>query len=369
MASKLRAFTAGGGGFLFVLSAWALFEYGPTSGFVPFLGTAALGVAVAALPRAYVGGRFWLRRGLRFLRFWRESARRPDGDGAVPRSTFVSASPVPDPDELLERLAGAVRDDDEYDGVRREAFPEGDGLTVTHAGFHNSFVRVTDSGRLVVNGTSEKTRRLVGKIEETFSVSVEPADINPFGKSASIRRAPKVALALAAVVLVVLGTGGVVGAAYQSDSYNPAERGTLVAIDARSDVDPGMSERRASLEKARFLVGMLEEEAVEIGWEYNTTGRVTAHGRDALAIAENARRFLAEAREGDALGAPRADVSRIESNLRNAERSVADALGRKAEKLPGSNPRIGRIRETLLASDGAAANASAEFGGRPVRAR
>ncbi|MFC4552867.1 MULTISPECIES: hypothetical protein [Halorussus] len=360
MASKLRAFTAGGGGFLFALSAWALLEYGPTGGFVPFLGTAALGVAVAALPRAYVAGRFRFRQGLRFLRFWRESARQPDGDGAVPRSTFVSASPVPD--DVLDRLAATIRDDDAYDGVRRESFPEGDGLTVTHAGFHNSFVRVTDASRLVVNGTSEKTRRLVEEIEETFSVSVEPADINPFGRSAPIRRAPKVALALAAVVLVVLGTGGVVGAAYQSDAYNPAERGMLVAIDARSDVDPGMSERRASLEKARFLVGMLEEEAVEIGWEYNTTGRVTAHGRDALAIAENARLLLAEAREGNAPGASRADVSQIEANLRSAERSVADALDRKAQKLPGSNPRIGRIRETLLAGDRAAANASVEFG-------
>ncbi|WP_435180911.1 hypothetical protein [Halorussus sp. AFM4] len=349
MATKLRAFTATSGGFLVVLSLWAIFEYGAQRGVVPFLKVAALGVVVAALPSLYVRARFRLYGMLRRLRLRRKAASGRVGDPDDLRSTFVSTAVIPEPDDALRAVRDFVRGGDAYDGVQREEFPEGDGLTVTHTGFHNSFVRTTDAGRLVVNGTSRKTRQLVADIERTLPVSLEATDTNPFGRSASIRRIPRVLIVLATVVLLVVGVTGVAGAAYQSDAYNSAERGVLVAIDVQSDVDPGMSAAEASIAKAEFVVGVLDEESVEIGWDYNTTSRVVGHGRDAVALAANARTFLDRGRSTGASDETRARVSVVERNLREAEREVAAALDRKAEKIPGPNPRVAQLRERLLA--------------------
>ena len=349
MVTKLRAFTATVGGFLVVLSLWAIAEYGAGRGVIPFLETAALGIAIASLPSVYVRARFLLYRGLRRLRLRRKAASGRAGDADSLRSTFVSTDAVPDPDELLGAVRDSVLAGDAYDGVRRDEFPEGDGLTVTHTGFHNSFVRTTDADRLVVNGTSRKTRQLVADIEEALPVSLEAADTNPFGRSTSIRRIPRVLIVVATVVLLVVGVGGVAGAAYQSAAYNPAERGVLVAMDVQSDVDPGTSVAEASVAKAEFVVGVLDEESVEIGWEYNTTSRVVGHGRDAVALSANARTFLERARSTGTSDAVRSRASVVERDLRSAERKVAAALHRKAEKIQGPNPRVDRLRERLLA--------------------
>lgn len=349
MVTKLRTFTATVGGFLVVLSLWATFEYGAGHGVVPFLKIAALGIAVAGLPSLYVRARSGLYGALRRLRLRRKAASGRVADPDDLRSTFLSTAAVPEPDDVLRTIRDSVRAGDAYDDVRQEEFPEGDGLTVTHTGFHNSFVRTTDADRLVVNGTSKKTRQLVADIEDELPVSLEAADTNPFGGSTSIRRMPRVLIVLATVLLLVVGVASVAGTAYPSDAYNPAERGVLVAIDAQSDVDPRMSPAEASVTKADFVVGVLEEESVEIGWEYNTTSRVVGHGRDAVALAASARTFLDRVRSTGASDETRTRASVVEQDLREAEREVAAALERKAEKISGPNPRVDRLRERLLA--------------------
>jgi len=319
VTTKLGGLSAGGGAFLVAAAVWTAASYGPAADRPTLVGVALLGAGVAAAPRALAAAKL---RGYRLRRaLGARGGDRPDRD-----TTYVSAAPIRDPDDALGAVAAVVRDSDEYDDVRDEQFPEGTGLAVTHVGFHNSFVRVSDAGRLVVSGASKKTRSLARDVEDALGVSVESVSSNPFHVARSVRGAPRVFLGVLLAGLVVVGTVGLVGAAYPSSTYNPAEKAVLVTFDARADFDPGLSEADARLAKAAFLADVLDEEAVEIRWEDGEPRAMLAHGRQAIRIRDDARALLEPIRDGDSSRARERRAAAIAADLRDAERRVALAL-------------------------------------------
>jgi hypothetical protein len=347
VANKLRGLSVGGGAFLVGAAAWTAASYGATANRATFVGVALLGIGVAAAPRALATGKLWSYR----LRRAREAG---GADGPDRDATYVSADPIRDPDDALGAVAAVVRDSDEYDGVRDEQFPEGVGLTITHVGFHNSFVRITDADRMVVSGASERTRSLARDAGDALGVSLEPASSNPFRGPRPVRGAPRVFLGVLLVALVVVGAIGLGGAAYPSDAYNPAEKSVLVAVDARADVDPGFSDAEARLAKAAFLADVLDEEAVEIRWDGDDRRSILAHGRQALRIREDARELLEPVRDGAPYRARERRAARIAADLREAERRVAVAINERtnATEAEASNAtELFRIRRALAPAD------------------
>jgi len=353
VANKLRGLSVGGGAFLVGAAAWTAASYGATADRATLVGVALLGVGVAAAPRALAAAKLWSYR----LRRAREAG---GADEPARDATYVSAEPIRDRDDALDAVAAVVRDSDEYDGVRDEQFPEGVGLTVTHVGFHNSFVRLTDADRLVVSGASEKTRSLARAAGDALGVSLEPASTNPFRGPEPVRGAPRVFLGVLLAGLVVVGALGVVGAAYPSDAYNPAEKAILVSVDARADFDPGFSDADARLDKAAFLADVLDEEAVEIRWADGDRRSVLAHGRQAIRIREDAQRLLEPVRDGAPNRARERRAAEIAADLREAERRVAAAIGDRtnATEVEASNAtELFRIRRALAPADNTTAPA------------
>lgn len=339
MVNWLRALTTFFGGSLIVLSLWAITEYGTVRGIQPFAKPMVLGVIVFTLPLLYLRGRRWLSVGVRHVQNWRNPSE------SSPGNIFVSTSPVAGKDEPLETIAESLRQSNVYDEVYRTTFAESEGLTVSHTGFHKSYIRITESGKLVLTGTTKKTRQLATQLEDICSTTLEPSVTDPFTVS-SITKAPRVLLMITAVVLLVVGVGGVSGAAYPPTAYNPAERTVFVGIDAYTDINPAASEREASVVKAQFLIEMLDEEAVEIRWEYNTTAQVRSHGQDALLISSHARKHIATARTRGF--SDERKLSRLEANLRDAERAVADAIAAKSAALPNEGPYLDQVQTQLL---------------------
>jgi len=353
VANKLRGLSVGGGAFLVGAAAWTAASYGATANRATLVGVALLGIGVAAAPRALATGKLWSYR----LRRAREAG---GADGPGRDATYVSADPIRDPDDALGVVAAVVRDSDEYDEVRDEQFPEGVGLTVTHVGFHNSFVRITDADRMVVSGASERTRSLARDAGEVLGVSLEPASSNPFRGPRPVRGAPRVFLGVLLVALVVVGAIGLVGAAYPSDAYNPAEKSVLVAVDARADADPGFSDAEARLAKAAFLADVLDEEAVEIRWDGDDRRSILAHGRQALRIREDARELLEPVRDGAPTRARERRAARIAADLREAERRVAVAIDARANATgsgASNATELLRIRRVLAPADNTTAAA------------
>jgi hypothetical protein len=341
MVNELRAFARLGGGFLTSFAVWAGWQYadGPAAT-APFLAVAALGLVVAYTPAAVTRAKHWLT-----LTEQHWAARRGANERTTP--TFVS-DPVGDSEAALAAVRDAVRDGDEYDGVTTDSFPEGGGLTVTHTEFHNSFVRVAESGRLVVTGASKRTRALAQLVESVCDVPVESRVTNPLSSPEKVRGAPRVFLGLVLAVVVVAGVVGVAGAGYPSGAYNPAEKLVLVSFDARSDL-PGVSTTETRLDKAAFLVTVLDEKAVEMRWSGNDTDRVTTHARESLAIRREAASLLGKIRQSSPTPAQVRRAERIERDLVAAERRVASSiddaldgeLGESAER------ELVRIRERL----------------------
>jgi hypothetical protein len=340
--NKLRGLSLGGATLLLVASGWALLRY---PGWVPFAVAALIALVVVALPTGLAYGKLWTRRGWRRLRYVRADAPRRD-------ASFVSESPVEDAQRELAAIADSVREADDFDGVRREEFDDGDGLIVTHAGFHSSFVRLTRRGRLTVTGASQRTRRLVEEIEATRPHSLTDRTNNPLRRPDPVRGAPRVFLAVLLVALLVVGAGSIVNGAYPAGPYTSGEKAVLVSIDARADVSPGVSDTDATLSKAAFVVGALEEEAVEVAWESNSTAFIAEHGRQSLHMSEDARELLADARAGPLTDEQAARADRIEADLHEAETSVAEALTRRIEQggLEGETSEIRDARDSLRAA-------------------
>jgi len=341
--NKLGGLAAGGGAFLLIASAWAAVRY---PGRAPFATAALVGLAVAGLPRGLAHAKLLARRGWRRL-------RRRRGAGAAD-AAFVSSSAVEDPQRAFGAIIDAVRDDDGFDGVRREEFDGGEGLVVTHAGFHSSFVRLTRRGHLVVTGASMRTRRLVDLIETTRGLSLTDRANNPLRRPDPVRGAPRVFLGVVLFALVLTGVAVIAGGAYPADAYTHGERTVLVSIDARADVDPGTSRTDASLSKAAFIVTALEEEAVEVYWESEgvSTEVVNGHGRDSLRMSDDARALLAQARAGSLSEAQADRADRIEADLHDAEASVAEAITARLEddNVSGDTARLRATRDELRAA-------------------
>ena len=349
--NKLRAFSYGGGALLVALTAWAALRYGGSpAGYVEALALGALAVALPAGTAYAVAG----------IRSLRRRAKRDDADDGAQGVVFVSETTVGDPIDRLEAVADAVRDDDAYDGFERGSFDRGPGLTVAHDGFHESLVRITEGGRVVVTGASVRTRTLVDTVARACSLSFERTQDNPFRGVEPVRGGPRVFLALFVLVAVLAGVNAVSAAAYPGDAYNPAERTVLMSADARADLDPGLSPTDARLRKASFLVRVVDEEATEVRWEGNDTARIAGHGRQALRASSDARTQLSDVVEGSPTPAQAARARRIASDLREAERSVAAALDDRAasdaiddaDSLRRLGDRLRTVANASLSSDG-----------------
>ena len=317
--NKLRGLSLGGGALLLLASVWAALRY---PGWRPFGTAALLALAVMGLPTGLAYAKLGTRRGWRVYRNVR-------ADGALRDATYVSEDPVEDPGSELSAIADSVRDADGFDGVSREEFDDGEGLVVTHGGFHSSFVRLTRRGHLTVTGASQRTRRLVDLIEAARPHSLTDRTNNPLRRPDRVRGAPRVFLSVFLVALLLVGVGAISNGAYPAEVYTSGEKVVFVGIDARADLVPGVSPADASLSKAAFVVASLEEEAVEIRWEVNSTARIAEHGRQALRMSEDTRGFLTEARAGSPTAEQAARADRIEADLHDAEAEVVTALNRR----------------------------------------
>lgn len=316
--NKLRAVAWGGGGFSVLLAVWATIHYGgPLTRFLP---AAAIGTVAATLPFGFA----YAKSAVKSLH--RRLADVDEGISAEKGSVFVSTTTINDPVECLESIVSAVRADDNYDEVTRGSFQEGPGLTVLYGGFHNSFVRITDPGRVVVTGASERTHDLAETVSEACSLSFDRTRDNPFDGLEPVKGASRVFFGILVFTIVVAGISTVGGAAYPSDAYNPAERTVIVGIDARGDLDPGTSQTDTRLSKAAFLVDIVDEESQEVRWEQNDSEYVTEHGLQALRVSEDARALLAAVRGGSPTPEQTTRADRIERQLAEAQRSVATAL-------------------------------------------
>ena len=335
MVNKLRGLTAIGGGLLIGLALWAASFYAASFGeTIPYLKVAVVGGGVVVLPVALAYGKLWIKTIGQYL-------ERRKATSYERGTIFVSEDPISDPDMTLDRVADAVSGVDDFDDVYRDAFPEGEGLTVIHTGFHNSFVRISDSTRLVITGASAKSAALADLITERVGLPVRRALRNPFEDPQPVRGAPRVFLSVIVVGILVLGVVGIAGAAYPSMAYNPAERTVLVGIDARADFDPAMDKTEHRLNKAAFLVDVLEEKQVEILWARNDSSRIRAHGEQAAEVSADIRTLLAAVRASSPTPEQTARADRIEANLHEAERNVAKALDRRASSGNfGSDPFI-----------------------------
>ena len=343
--NKLRAFSYAGGGFVAVLAAWAVARYpGSTASFAEAF---ALGLVAAGLPQGLARLKAWIRS-LRY-RLADEEAGFSEELGSI----YVSDATVDDPVEFLETVRVAVRDESGFEGVERGEFGGVPGLNVRHSGFHSSLIRVADGGRVVVTGASERTGALADAVSRACSVSFERTRHNPFKGVEPIRGGPRVFLGVIVFAVMLAGVNAVGAGAYSPSTYNPAERAVLVGMDAHADVHPGVSTTDAQLRKAAFLVDVLDETSTEIRWAQNDTALIADHGRQAVAVSTHARALLDEAR-GEELTPAQADrAERIETDLREAERSAAEALEERADEGGEDAETLRRLRDRLRTADDA----------------
>ncbi|MFC6614040.1 hypothetical protein ACFQAS_03550 [Halopenitus salinus] len=319
--NKLRGLSWGGGAGVVVFALWGVIHYGTPVRFLPAIAT---GIVAAGLPY----GLARLNRAITRLR--RRLADPETGISAEKGSVFVSKSSIDDPVETLETVRDAVKRDEEYDETEREAFEEGPGLSIRHGGFHNTFVRITRGGRVVVTGASERTADVRDVVGDACSLTFDRTRENPFQGLQPIKGAPRVFLGVFIFTLLVAGTAAVGAGAYPTDAYNPAERVVLVGIDVQGDVDPSVSETDTQLSKASFLADVVAEGETEVRWAQNDSELVAQQGRNALRASNDARRYLASARAGSPTSEQLERADRIERRLRAAEQSVAEALSERA---------------------------------------
>lgn len=322
--NKLRVTAVVSGLVLLAAAGWGALEYGGRVGLEPFVGVAVLGVVVAAAPDAIAAAKHII------YQYYRESKGEDARAGAKDRY-FMSAEKYSDREELLDSVRNAVRGTDGYERVAPADFPEGSGLSITHAGFHNSFVRVSASGRLVLAGASERTADLAADLGRVLETSFDQSWANPMRKRKPLEGGLRVVLAVAILTTTGIGVGTVAAAGYPSDTYNPLEKVALASYDARATLDPGMSETDAVLEKARFRVTILRESVVEVRWTDNNSARLVRTGQSALEIAGDTRLVMVDLRSRELTDDQKQRIARIDADLRDAEDSIADALEKRAD--------------------------------------
>ncbi|WP_458187039.1 hypothetical protein [Haladaptatus sp. NG-WS-4] len=322
--NKLRATAVGSGLVLLAGAAWGALEYGASAGLEPFVWVAVFGVVVAVVPDGIAAAKHAVYQS-------RREAKAEDARAGAKDRYFTSTKTYPSREEVLDVVRDTVRATDGYERVAAEDFPEGAGLSVTHAGFHNSFVRVTASGRLVLAGASERTADLASDLAKDLKTSFDQSWANPMRQRKPIVGGLRVVLAVAILTTTGLGLGTVAAAGYPSDSYNPLEKVALASYDARSTVDPGTSETDAAIAKARFRVTILKESVVEVRWTDNNSARLVRTGQVALRVAGDTRSTLTGLRERELTDAQERRVGRIEGNLREVEDSIAATLESRAD--------------------------------------
>lgn len=341
--NKLRTFVLGGSTLLFGALAWALLTYGVTATNAgAYVRVLAVAVLLPVIPRGlavakYVVGKRWEAR---------QASGNPNAEeGAI----FVSESTISDVERTLSRLSDAISAEDEFDGVSRDVFSEGPGLTARHAGFHNSFIRVTGDSHLAITGETRQTNALADVVERTTTLSLRRKNSHPFREARPVQGAPRMFLGLFLVVLLLFGVGSVATAGYPADTYNTGERVVLVGFDVRSDVTPGYDETDATLGKSAFLVGALGEEAVEISWDGNATAELERHASQSLALSATVTDNLGTVRRQDSSAAQAERVAMIRSDLRDAECRVSAAIGKRLEEetVQGNTSDLRRMRTRL----------------------
>lgn len=322
--NKLRTVALSGGAALLVVAGWGALEYGSAVGFEPFAWVALLAVLVAIAPDAISIVKHTVYQYLR-------EAKAADARAGTKDRYFTSTETFRERDEILDSVRDAVSDTDRYDSVSVDDFPEGPGLSVTHAGFHNSFVRVNGAGRLVLAGASKRTADLAEDIAATLGTSFDRSWANPMRHRKPITGGFRIVLAVALLTSTGLGAGAVAAAGYPSNAYNPLEKVALASYDARATVDPGMSETDAAIEKERFRVDMLQESSVEIEWTGNSSARLISAGLTTFAVASDTRSSVEDLRGRQLTAAQRTRVDDIASDLREAETGAAKVLRNRAD--------------------------------------
>lgn len=322
--NKLRTTAIASGVVLLVVSTWGAFEYGSRAGLGPFVLVAALGVLVSIAPDGIAVAKHTA------YQYHRES-KAADTRAGVRDRYFTSKETYSNRKEILDVVRNTVTDTDGYERVVPTDFPEGDGLSVSHAGFHNSFVRVTTSGRLVLAGASERTADLASDLTEALETPFERSWTNPMRQRAAIKGGLRVVLAVMILTATGIGVGTVAAAGYPSNAYNPLEKVALASYDARAAVDPGMTETDAAISKARFRVAILQESTVEVRWTENNSARLVGVGRKALEISGDTRSSLVDLRSRDLTATQRGRIDRIAANLTEAEENISTALAKRAD--------------------------------------
>ncbi|WP_227379319.1 hypothetical protein [Haladaptatus halobius] len=335
--NKLRITAITGGVILFVAATWGALEYGNKDGLQQFVWVAALGVLVSATPDAIAVVKHTVHQHHR--EFKAEDTRAGTKD-----RFFTSTEKFNNREEILDTICDVVKDTDDYERVVLNDFPEGTGLSIRHAGFHNSFVRVSASGRLILAGASKRTADLAGDLTEALGTSFDQLWANPMSQRKPIKGGFRIVLTVALVTATGLGVGSVATAGYPSNAYNPLEKVALASYDVYATVDPDMSENDAAIAKARFRVTILRESTVEIRWTDNESARLVSTGQNALRIADDTRSALVDLRDRDLTARQRSRVNRIATDLREAEDRVATSLQKRADD-QGTGTGADDIRE------------------------
>lgn len=317
--NKLRWYAGTLGGVLALAGVWGALRYDGSAS--RFLLAALVGVLVAGAPYAVA-----------YAKLLRERRRQANLDEAI----FASPALDVDRETFLDTSASALESTEAFVEVKRREFPEGTGLIVDHTRFHGTFVRLTRQGRAVVTGIrNDATNAVVEVLEEVWSSTLSRQESNPFLRPIPIRGLPRATLTIGLTVVVLFDAAFIAGVAYPGPTYNSAEKVTLVALDARADVDPDMDEVDAKLSKASFLVTVLEEEATEIRWQAGINDSKRASVNDAAAISADVTRLLDAAAAHDPSPEQR---TRLETLRADQKRAVADVQRAMEEPAPTTTP-------------------------------
>lgn len=318
MVNKLKTLAVLGGGWVVLLAGWGVIRY-PNAPF-GFLEVAVFGGIIASLPwtiaylKLFIHQAYWSVKNK-----WSESVERGE--------IFVSKTSISNRESVLDDIASAIRSGVPNASVSDEEFNEGRGLSITFAGFHNTFVRVDKKNRVVLTGASKKVKELTDHLESNDLLSFEQSYVNPFVGPLWVKGAFRVFLGVAIIGLIIAGTAGAANTAYPADAYNPGEKIVLLSFDLRATIDPGQTVTQTQLDKAEFYVVILEEEAIEISWD--AAAEASVHASEALQTSSDARNQL-DAAKSSSLSPSQADrANRIEQRLHAAERDVSDALEQK----------------------------------------
>lgn len=329
MVNKLRAVSLFSGGVVVLLAVWGLFRYPQSMG---FLKMAVYGAAVATLPWTIAYTKLVLFQG-----YW--AIKNRQATSTERGSIFVSTGSVLDRSGVLADIESAIDEGMPEGSVSLDQFVEGPGLSVTFAGFHNSFVRIDKKNRVVLTGASKKVKELKNTIESADILSFKQSYINPFVRPMPVSGGFRILLGVAIIGLMIVGVMGVSGTAYPVDAYNPSEKTILMGFDLWADLDPSKSTTESHLDKAAFYVAILEEEAIEISWD--NASRASVHAAEAIKTSDDARAELKTAR-ATPLSQPQSErADRIEQEIQAAEKEVAVALEEKmAEDAPSDRGEV-----------------------------